>query len=194
MYTQMFSAHVSIGNNISGLANIFCMFLFKSMRLSGKLCQTALQISHGSLWIPPLEKTTHRMLLHIRQESKLLRSQQLKSYLWERIFPFSHAIHLATLFGDWTPQNSMTETTGQASPIEPVEILLQQETVSVNVVAPVTESPRTQRKLCFETLKNIQNSLYIVDDPAILYQVDTSLIDISGLLEKNTPKLCSLPL
>ena len=50
---------------------------------------------------------------------------------------------LGDSFGDWTPQNSMTETTGQASPTEPVEILLQQETDLVNVVAPVTESPRT---------------------------------------------------
>ena len=41
--------------------NIFCMFLYKSQRLSGNLFQTALQISHGSLWIPPLEKKTHRM-------------------------------------------------------------------------------------------------------------------------------------
>ena len=73
---------------------------------------------------------------------------------------------LGASFGEWTPQNSMNETTGQANPTEPVEILLQQETDFVNVVAPVTESPRTQRKLCLETLKNIQNSLYIVDDPA----------------------------
>ena len=74
---------------------------------------------------------------------------------------------LSASFGDWTPQNLLNETTGQASPSEPVEILLQQETDFVNVVAPVTESPRTQTKLCLKTLKNVQNSLYIVDDPAI---------------------------
>ena len=64
----------------------------------------------------------------------------------------------------------------------------------VNVVAPVTESHRTQRKPCLETLTNIQNCLYIVDDPAILCQVNTTLVEISGLLEKNTPKLCNLTL
>ena len=132
------------------------------------------------------------MLLQIRQESKLLQCQQLKSYL-ENI-SIQQCNSLGDSFGDATPQNSMTETTGQASPTERVEILLKQETDFVNVDVPVTESPRTQRKLCFETLKNIQKSLYIVDAPAILYGGDTSLVDISGLLEKNTPKLCNFTL
>ena len=97
-------------------------------------------------------------------------------------------------------QNSQAEPAAQANPAEPQE--------TVDLVAPVTEtsfievpesdtierSSTIQRRFCLEIMKNIQNSLYIVDNPDILYQAHNSLAEISRLLDENTPKLCNLPL
>ena len=80
----------------------------------------------------------------------------------------------------------------QNSSHESTEQILITETENSQQVR--TENPGAQRKLCLETIKNIQNSVYNVDNEEILTRVHKSLVEIETLLDKNTPKLCNLPL